>query len=270
MQESRTSGDCDRDYSSYRYSLTERPRTDHHTVGMIGAFLLLDKKRNLMTLDRLSILANISRYTYHLGVAKLIEEHPDISFTACFIALTFANGDLSLVTNRTLNIFTPRPNEVFWLSSGNDSVYSRCSDGYTINALRGRSASIENPSFIINAGLKVLKAVIKQLFISNKQPLVELVVSLAVGHFDSPRTFHWTIQQLHDWYCRGSDWPSHIELGKIGVSLDMNDEGSDEDSTKDEKLLPNLFGMPDSGHITYEPDPAVYEMEANDALIPGE
>jgi hypothetical protein len=39
-----------------------------------------------MTLDRLSILANISRYAYHLEVAKLIEEHPDISYTACIIA----------------------------------------------------------------------------------------------------------------------------------------------------------------------------------------
>lgn len=89
---------------NYRSSLTEWPQTDHHTVGMIGGFLLLEKKRNLMTLDRLSILANISRYTYHLDVAKLIEEHPDISYTACIIALVFANGDLSLVTNRTLNI----------------------------------------------------------------------------------------------------------------------------------------------------------------------
>lgn len=28
--------------------------------------------------------------------------------------------------------------------------------------------------------------------------------------------------------------------------------------------------MPDSGHITYEPDPAVYEVEVNDAIIPSE
>jgi hypothetical protein len=50
------------------------------------------------------------------------------------------------------------------------------------------------------ASLEVLKVVMKQLFISNRESLAELVLSLVVGHFDSPRTLHSTVQQLRDWY----------------------------------------------------------------------
>lgn len=120
------------------------------------------------------------------------------------------------------------------------------------------------------AGLEVLKAIVNQLFISNREPLAELVVSLAVGHFDSPRKFHSTVQQLRDWYWRGGDWPSHVELGKTGVPLNLYDEESDEDSTEDEQMLPNLFDMPNSGRVTHEPDPDLYEIEVNDTLIPRE
>jgi hypothetical protein len=39
IHESRTSRSRIRDYSNYRHFLTEWPQTDHHTVGLIGAFV---------------------------------------------------------------------------------------------------------------------------------------------------------------------------------------------------------------------------------------
>lgn len=90
---------CDKDYTNHRQHLANEAFGQRHTMSIIEALWALRGKRNSMVSDTLSILANLAGYEYHLDVRKLVETRPTISFSACALALSLANGDVSLLVD---------------------------------------------------------------------------------------------------------------------------------------------------------------------------
>lgn len=87
----------------HRQELKWNPRADHHAMSIINAYMTLNSRANLFRGDRLSIYANLARYEYHLDMEKITGQNPDISFSACLMALALSNGDQTLLLDSTFS-----------------------------------------------------------------------------------------------------------------------------------------------------------------------
>ncbi|OTA94095.1 hypothetical protein M434DRAFT_276872 [Hypoxylon sp. CO27-5] len=143
---------CDIDWSHQRQSLSDVSQTDHHAMSMVGAFLLLQEKRNLKIIDRLSILANLARYEYHLDIDAILENEPNISYSACILALAFTNGDLSLLTDTGFfNPADPQNLEPSWLMPNTWLVQSQNRlEIMPRHTFAGKITSIGNPCVVVD------------------------------------------------------------------------------------------------------------------------
>lgn len=188
---------------------------------MVVAFSALIGKMNLLTSDRLSILANLAGYEWHVDVAALVKAEPDISFSACILALSFANGDVSLLTDKNpfRALYDPRASSPSWISS-HEAVYTArptpqhaftgritatgypCTVAGSMLVVPGVLWTLElcehllplqkcvrdcleicrlNPSTSTLVGVELFKAVARHLFHIGQDALVCLISTLALG-----------------------------------------------------------------------------------------
>ncbi|KAI0888961.1 heterokaryon incompatibility protein-domain-containing protein [Annulohypoxylon maeteangense] len=289
---------CDVDQSNHKHSLSDVSRTDHHAISIIGALSSLKGKRNLKTIDRLSILANLARYEYHLDIAAILEKEPKISYSACILALAFINGDLSLLTD--LRFLDPAdshniepswlmPNT--WLAESQNQIELMPRHTFT-----GKITGIGNPCIVMEdkllargvlwkiesyesllplqkgirscldscqknkllrrrAGLEVLKATVKQLFVTGNDSLVPLVVILArKDKWESPAEVRSTVQQLQNWHQKGGSWPCqiHPDYGFGGSGNKQGEDSVEYDKPFDTNVFENAEFQQDSTPLTDE------------------
>ncbi|KAH7329461.1 hypothetical protein B0I35DRAFT_45390 [Stachybotrys elegans] len=137
--------------------LSEAEPKEHHTMSMIMAISTLHGKENLMTSDRLSIFANLTGYEYHLDVEALVKAHPTISFSACALALSFANGDLGWLTDPFIfsQPSTPEASCPSWLPPSKPMDVLETLRPYVRNKL----ATIGNPCVVVD-GTLVLRGIV--------------------------------------------------------------------------------------------------------------
>lgn len=208
-----------------------------------------------MDSDRLSIFANLADFQHHIDMGKLTRTDCEISYTACVLALSLANGDLSfLLDENHWNGSALDSSGPSWLPSslclGNPKFPPRhifsgrvtqvghpcvvlgrslvapgilweiqpCSDLRRLQD--GVRRSIErcksSPSHSWHEGVAVLKATLKELFRQEKEHLIILVITLARQQkWESPADIHQALKQLRNWYQRGSAWPAVVEPKRL-------------------------------------------------------
>ncbi|SPJ84244.1 uncharacterized protein FTOL_10761 [Fusarium torulosum] len=209
----------DTNYSTHKQSISESLTTGMHETSITSLLRALTSKRCLMILDRPSILANLARYEHYLNMTMLVKRNPDISYTACILALSLANGDVSLLIDReelSPSVESP-PAETSWLAENARLTPRRPISGRTVD---GRKISHGSPCLVIKSklvmkgvlwklafcedllplqqdilrmieycrdhpmrvrlvGTEVLKSTLKQLFANGKVELVGLFITLA-------------------------------------------------------------------------------------------
>lgn len=210
---------CDTNFSNHKTNLTENTPAQVHAMATSAAFFSLVNKRNLMTSDRPSIFANLSDFQQHINMADLLNKEPGISYTACVLALSLVNGDLSFLLDdhhwsildvrqssgpswlpSSLSLGNPRfpPKHLFAgraTPAGHPCVLvgrslvapgilweiKLCSDLTRLQD--GIKNSVERckhrPADSWREGVAVLKATLRELFRQKREHIISLVITLA-------------------------------------------------------------------------------------------